>query len=354
MDCKNVSSFTDKHGHERWRYRRSGKSVYLPGQPGDPGFDKAYLKATNAELPAAKVVKLRVVKPRSFADAWQRYKDTSSAWHEMTPESRARQETIAEDFLHEQIDEASTLKWGDVEVVYFKRRHIKTLLAKGSATPHATRHKLTVIRKMIEAALDEEWIDFDPTYKLRYRPKTKGWRAWTDAEMEAFEKRWPIGTTARLCYALALWLGNRRGDVTRVKPSDIIDTSATVTQGKTNRTLVLTVTPMLQEVLDAIPDFDKRPAVLMTAYGNPFSPKSLTGKMAEWTKAAGLAPGCTIHGLRKTLGKMLAESGATTRQIMDTLGHTDIAHAELYTRDAEQKVLARDAMNTIMRKGRKS
>jgi site-specific recombinase XerD len=41
--------------------------------------------------------------------------------------------------------------------------------------------------------------------------------------------------------------------------------------------------------------------------------------------------------LRKTLGKMLAESGATTREIMSILGHDSIAHAELYTREAEQK-----------------
>jgi integrase len=63
-------------------------------------------------------------------------------------------------------------------------------------------------------------------------------------------------------------------------------------------------------------------------------------RMMNWTKAAGLKPGCTLHGLRKTLGKLLAEEGATTRQIMDILGHKDIAHAELCTREAKQKLLA--------------
>lgn len=46
---------------------------------------------------------------------------------------------------------------------------------------------------------------------------------------------------------------------------------------------------------------------------------------------------------------MLAEGGATTRQIMDTLGHTDIAHAELYTREAEQEKLAREGMRAVVR-----
>lgn len=35
-----------------------------------------------------------------------------------------------------------------------------------------------------------------------------------------------------------------------------------------------------------------------------------------------------MHGLRKTMGKLLAERKATTREIMDVLGHTDIQHAE--------------------------
>ncbi|AEW14776.1 integrase/recombinase [Brucella canis HSK A52141] len=87
----------------------------------------------------------------------------------------------------------------------------------------------------------------------------------------------------------------------------------------------------------------------MTAYGEPFSPKSLTGRMADWTPSAKLPKGFTLHGLRKTLGKILAEGGASTRQIMDTLGHDDIARAELYTREAEQARLATDGMSRVVR-----
>lgn len=86
---------------------------------------------------------------------------------------------------------------------------------------------------------------------------------------------------------------------------------------------------------------------LVTAYGLPFSEKSLTSRIADWTHSAGMQKGCTMHGLRKTLGKMLAEAGATTRQFMETLGHDDIEHAELYSRDAEQQRLARDTMAKV-------
>jgi integrase len=75
--------------------------------------------------------------------------------------------------------------------------------------------------------------------------------------------------------------------------------------------------------------------------------KALGVRMQQWTEKAGLVPGHTLHGLRKTLGKMLAESGAPTRQIMAILGHDDINHAELYTREAEQRRLAADGMRNL-------
>ncbi|MGV6902747.1 MULTISPECIES: tyrosine-type recombinase/integrase [unclassified Brucella] len=118
-------------------------------------------------------------------------------------------------------------------------------------------------------------------------------------------------------------------------------------QGKTGKRLFLPITPILSEVLEATPRQGE--TVLVTAYGEPFSPKSLTGRMADWTASAKLPKGFTLHGLRKTLGKILAEGGASTRQIMDTLGHDDIAHAELYTREAEQARLATDGMSRVVR-----
>jgi integrase len=42
-----------------------------------------------------------------------------------------------------------------------------------------------------------------------------------------------------------------------------------------------------------------------------------------------LEKGSTLHGLRKTLDKRLAEGGASKRQLMDVLGHDDMKHAEL-------------------------
>lgn len=53
--------------------------------------------------------------------------------------------------------------------------------------------------------------------------------------------------------------------------------------------------------------------------------------------------------MRKTLGKRLAEGGASTRQLMEVLEHDDIEHAELYSREAEQIRLATEGMDKVVK-----
>lgn len=346
-----LSRFQDRHDVTRWRFRRAGKTIYIAGRPGDPAFEEAYQAAVEGREPRrVEIVSMPgACLPETFKAAW-RIVQTTPEWKAFDPATVAKNVRLADEFLKMKIiDEAPDI-WGDMRVKDLKRRHVKDILARLSATPHKAKHMLVTIRKMIVVALDEEWIEQDPTWKLSYRPDYVGWRAWTDSEREQFEARWPIGTTARTAYGLALWLGNRRSDVARVKWTwfDFKRSTVTFETKKGEKALVLPLTPMLRETLEPL-DRTKE-FVLITAYGKPFSEKSLTGRMADWTHSAGLPKGCTMHGLRKSLGKMLAETGASTRQLMETLGHDDIQHAELYSRAAEQERLARDGMSKVTRR----
>jgi len=260
--------------------------------------------------------------------AWRVYVMTSPEWKQAAECTRSRDGRIAEKFLRERVVDDMPDTWGQMPIADLRRRHLRAIIASMAGHPHAARRRLIVIRKMIGAALDEEWIDTDPSYKLKYRPPpTKGWRAWTWEEREAFEKRWPVGSTPRLCYALALWLGPRRKDVASLEVSASRGDSIVFIASKNRHLVTGHITPMLREELDAA-DLSGR-TILKTAYGEPFSEKSLTGRMADWTRAAGLPPGCTLHGLRKTLGKLISDAGGSTRQSMAALDHDDIKQAEL-------------------------
>jgi site-specific recombinase XerC len=362
-DYPGAGSYLDRHDKRRWRFRRGKKTIQLPHEPGHPEFEAAYLAAVEGrEHKPATVHRLpTAASPRSLKACWRLLKSEDPEWQALGPDIKTAQTRIIERFLTAPVVEGEALLFGEVAVADLKRRHIKALLARKSEKivdeeskrltggKHAAAHLLRVIRKLIGVALDQEdWIENDPTYRIKARPAYKGWKAWPDEMLDRFEARWPIGSTPRLVYSLALYFGHRRSDVTKVRPGDLKIASTNVVQQKTRKELVLPIHANLREVLDAIPDLDKREFVVMTQWGKPFSPKALGMRMQKWTKAAGIPPGHTLHGLRKTLGKALAQHGATTRQSMDMLGHDSIAHAELYSREAEQELMAAMGMEKLL------
>lgn len=344
-----ATSYTDRHGRQRWRYRRKGKTVALPWQPGHAEFEAAYRAVTTGVAASpAQVCRLPGAShPRSLRAAWRLVTSTID-WSNLAPVSKANQTAIAERFLGTPATAGGTVRYGDLPIDELKRRHVKEILARWSATPHAAAHILRLLRKLAGAALDAEWIEQDPTYRVRFRPAFRGWKAWPSDVRAAFERKWPPGSTPRTVYALALYQGHRRGDLAVIRWSDLEANGSSIVQQKTGKSLWIPMHPELVVALEASPRSGE--TVIVTQYGRPFSHKALGMRMQDWTAQAGIEPGYTLHGLRKTLGKLLAEGGATTRQIMAILGHSDIAHAELYTREAEQRKLAADGMSALRSK----
>ena len=346
-----AGSYQDRHGKRRWRFRRAGKTIQLPGSPGQPDFEAAY-GAALAGRPVAKAEVHRLptaTAPKSLRAAWRILISDTLDWKALDPETQHTQTLIAERFLRSPVVEGEPLTFGDVAVADLQRKHIKAILAKRANTPHAAAHLLRIIRKLTGVALDQEWIEYDATYRIKCRPAFKGWKAWSDESCAAFEKRWPLGTTPRTVYAIARYFGHRRSDVATVKWTDLEVAAGNVVQSKTGKALWIPLHPELAKALEATPR--RCEYVVITQYREPFSAKALGMRMQDWTKRAGLAPGHTLHGLRKKLGAMLAEAGATTRELMAILGHDDIAHAELYSREAEQRRLASEGMRKLTKLG---
>jgi len=346
-----AGSYQDRHGKRRWRFRRAGKTIQLPGSPGQPDFEAAYAAAL-AGRPTAKAEVRRLstaTAPKSLRAAWRILISDTLDWKALDPETQHTQTLIAERFLRSPVVEGEPLTFGDVAVADLQRKHIKAILARSANTPHAAAHLLRIIRKLTGVALDQEWIEYDPTYRIKCRPANKGWKAWSNESCAAFEKRWPLGTTPRTVYAIARYFGHRRSDVATVKWTDLEVAAGNVVQSKTGKALWIPMHPELAKALEATPR--RGEYVVITQYGEPFSAKALSMRMQDWTKQAGLAPGHTLHGLRKKLGAMLAEAGATTRELMAILGHDDIAHAELYSREAEQRRLASEGMRKLTKLG---
>lgn len=84
--------------------------------------------------------------------------------------------------------------------------------------------------------------------------------------------------------------------------------------------------------------------IINTAYGKPFTVGGFSQWMRDAMTEAGLPLDCKPHGLRKTLGRRMAEAGCTPHEIMAVLGHTTLEEAERYTREADRRRGGRQAV----------
>jgi integrase len=83
--------------------------------------------------------------------------------------------------------------------------------------------------------------------------------------------------------------------------------------------------------------------MLVSNWGRPYRADSLSALISEACTDLGF-DGYTAHGLRHLAGAALAEAGCSVHEIMSILGHLSEKQAMEYVRQANRKVMARNAM----------
>ncbi len=231
---------------------------------------------------------------------------------------------------------------------------VRVLRDRKAGLPEAANVRIRAIRRLYTWAMEDEvpGVTSNPARDVKYlRGRQGGHHSWTVKEVEQYEKRHPVGTTARLALALLLYTGQRRSDVVLLGRQHVRNGWLRFTQRKNrNRkpiTLELPILPALQEIIDASRTGDL--TFLVTEYAQPFTANGFGNKMRQWCDEAEL-PECTAHGLRKAGATIAAENGATAHQLMSIFGWLTLKEAERYTRAAEQKRLAAGAMQLLERK----
>jgi enterobacteria phage integrase len=211
-----------------------------------------------------------------------------------------------------------------------RERIISGILQPYADRPAAALDTLKKLRILIRHAIDIGWLTSDPSAGIK-RPKTREIRAWTDAELAAFERRWPLGTKQRTAYALMLNVGAARVDVHLMTWAQIDVDGVQYERQKTGIPVAMVPATELRQALDATPR--KHVTILNTEFGKPFTINGFSGFMRDAMRAAGLAMDCKPHGLRKTLGRRLADAGVfRTRHHGRTRSHGFGAGRELHPR----------------------
>lgn len=109
-------------------------------------------------------------------------------------------------------------------------------------------------------------------------------------------------------------------------------------------TVEIPIVSVLQEAIDAGPTGDL--AFLRTEFGQPFTANGFGNRFRKWCDDAKLK-GLSAHGLRKAAAARLADLGCTEHQIMAITGHQTSKEVSRYTKSANRRRLAKQAMDLV-------
>lgn len=234
-------------------------------------------------------------------------------------------------------------------------KHIIKLRDEKRNTPAAADDMVEKIRVMYKWALDQGYVDHNPAIGVPkiYR-KGKGALPWSLEDVYQFTSHHKKGTNAHLAITLLLFTACRIEDLTLLGPEHI-QTVKDYDSGKTTKILawqplkkgssfvqIPIVGPLWKEIKGI-----KTGTFLVNSKGKPYSSgDTMSATFSDWAIDAKLKSR-TAHGIRKGVGKLLAEIGCTQYEIMAIHGHSEAKTSETYTKDAERLKLASVGMEKI-------
>lgn len=287
--------------HDHYYAWRGGPSI--SAQPGTPDFVRQYNEAHAA---------LCQPKAGTLMSLIARFK-SSAEYQSLAPTSlhaySAYIRLIEDDF-------------GDLPLGALEDRRMrgefKAWRDKFAETPRKADYAWTVLARILSFSKDRGLIGSNPCEAggRLYRSNRQD-KVWGDAEVGTFL----TSTTPELALAmtLALWTGQRQGDLLRLPWSAYDGQHVRLQQSKTGRRVVVPVGMPLRLLLDRAPR--RGPLILTNSKGQPWTAE---GFRASWRKACARAKiaGLTFHDLRGSAVVRLALADATVPQIATLTGHS--------------------------------
>jgi integrase len=320
-----------RHGNAVWYVRRAGKRVRIKAQFGTAEFDAQYQAAIAAHEPT---MEARIA---AGTLSWLvQCLRASAAWQARSEATRAKW-----DGIYRKVLEAA----GSAPLSAITQRAIRAGLERRAHTPGQAQHFLNAMRALFRWALKMQLVRADPTAGIAApnRRRNGGIRTWTEDDVAAYEKRWPIGMRQRVWLDVLLYTGLRRGDAVRLGRQHVRDGTAIIKTEKTGTVVTIPILSVLAKTLAAGPCGDL--SFIAGARGQPMAKQSFSNEFAIACRAAGV-PG-SAHGVRKIAATRAANAGATVAELEAIFGWSGGKMAALYTRAADRQRLAKRAMHKL-------
>ncbi len=315
--------------------KNAGPRIKLP-HPADEDFLAAVRKAAGP----------RAAKPTSgsFEALIQGYRD-SPEWHELSKASQRDYGRYLDEIYR---------KWGDLRVADLVPNDVLMLRDRRSDKPAAANYLIRVLSLVISWGIPRGYRADNPCEHVRKLRIGDGWNPWPWDAIELIEKHGPPWMWQAV--ALALYTGQRQGDVLAMTRTKIRNGLIEVKQEKTGRELIIPAHHKLQAVLATM----KRDTVqiLTNTRGLPWTPNgfraSWNGVLEPPQQKFGVLPrphplwaikhgGLVFHGLRKSAVVMLLEVGCTTAEVQAITGQS-MQMVEHYAKQVNQRKLAASAI----------
>jgi integrase len=329
---ENVTSFRDKCGRTRYRFRKKGFATHLfRCEPGTPGFLEELAKAQCAQP----VAKARFAHGTFDALIESYYR--SKKWVQLKKSTQQMRYNMVENFRRQ---------YGSHPVDRLEARHIDRWMGdKAVNAPHAANHLRKMLNQLMKHAILLGWRSDNPVDIVEpIRISGEGFHCWTDAEIRKYDDKWPIGTRERLAKELLLCTALRKSDMIKLGHNSRIGDRLVLYHTKNDSGTSIQILPQLEAAINAVPGGFS--TYLVTQKGKPFTPAGFGNWFRERCDMAGL-PNCSAHGLRKAMARRLAEAGATVSEGMAVTGHKTTNMFMHYAAGADKNRLAQNGFGKL-------
>ncbi|MBI1265420.1 MAG: tyrosine-type recombinase/integrase [Alphaproteobacteria bacterium] len=283
----------------------------LEGKPGSPEFIAAYNEAVRAKIPVDRTTL------ESILDAFQDSADFAKLGGRTQKDYRRHLKMIATEFgdfplraLEMERDRAKSraefLNWRDV-------------LARSSR--RQADYVLATFARVFSWAKDRGLILANPLESRgRLYRSERSESVWTEEDQAAFNA--VASKELRLALLLAVWTGQRQGDLLRLTWSAYDGRTIRFQQGKTRKRILIPVAAPLRAALEtAKRQRGDAVTILKNSRGAPWTAdgfRTSWGKACQKAKIAGL----TFHDLRGTAVTRLALAECSEAEIATITGHS--------------------------------
>jgi integrase len=277
----------------------------LLGEPGTPEFIASYNEAAAQKVKLPKGVLLSVMQGYQASEDFRRLAAST------------RRSYVAHIKLIEK-------KFADFPLTALTDRRTRGIFMEwrdklaGDSGRRQADYAWTVLARILSWALNRGLVTANPCEKGgRLYRGSRAENIWTEEDEATFFKSAP--THLHLPLTLALWTGQRQGDLLRLLWSAYDGKYIRLKQSKTGARVIIPVGAPLKVALDTVPR--QSTFVLTTADGKPWTSD---GFRASWRKACAKAGivGITFNDLRGTAVTRLALAGCTEAEIATITGHS--------------------------------